>query len=157
MFREMRRTKQMLSREESIAVLEKGQTGILAVEGENGYPYAVPLNYVYKENAIYFHCAVQGHKLEGIKKNSKVSFCVVGKDQVLAEKFSTDYESVIVFGRAEILKGEEERLYALRALIEKYSVEYKEEGEKEIKKYWNQAELVKIQIAHMTGKKSIAF
>lgn len=155
MFRTMRRGKQQLTMEETREILAQGQTGILAVEGDEGYPYAVPLNYAYQNDSIFFHCAKNGHKTDGILKNPKVSFCVVGKDKVVAETFSTDYKSVIAFGRAEIIKEDEKRVYALKALIEKYSKEYEEQGEKEIEKFWNQVEIVEIQIEHVTGKRNM--
>lgn len=155
MFRTMRREKQQLTMDEAMDILNKGQTGILAVEGDEGYPYAVPLNYVYQGNSIFFHCGKKGHKTDGILKNPKVSFCVVGEDKVAAERFSTDYRSVIAFGRAEIIEEDEKRVYALKALIEKYSRGYEEQGEKEIEKFWNQVDIVEIQIEHVTGKRNM--
>ena len=86
MFREMRRNRQQLSEEESLAVLERGTSGVLAVLGDEGYPYAVPLSYVYRNGKIYFHCAKSGHKLEALKHCGKVSFCVVDQDQVKPEE-----------------------------------------------------------------------
>ena len=82
MFREMRRKKQLLALEESTAVLECGTSGVLAVLGDHGYPYAVPISYVYDGAHIYFHCAKAGHKLDAVKRNQKASFCVIGKDEV---------------------------------------------------------------------------
>ncbi len=66
MFREMRRKRQALSAQECIALLEKGSSGVLALEGDGGYTYAVPLSYLYEDNKIYFHCAKTGHKLDAI-------------------------------------------------------------------------------------------
>ena len=83
MFREMRRKKQMLSLEECVAVLDNGTSGVLAVDGDNDYPYAVPLSYVYCDSKIFFHCARSGHKLDAIARNEKVSFCVIEADQVM--------------------------------------------------------------------------
>ena len=100
MFREMRRKKQVLSKEECELVLERGTSGVLAVLGEGGYPYAVPLSYVYADGKIVFHCAKQGHKLDAIAKNDKVSFCVVDLDDIQPERYTTYFRSVIAFGRA---------------------------------------------------------
>ena len=72
MFREMRRKKQALSQEACSVVLEKGTSGVLAVSGDNDYPYAVPLSYVYDGEKIYFHCAKSGHKLDAIDRKSVV-------------------------------------------------------------------------------------
>ena len=89
MFRKMRRFNQQISLSESIEILEKGKTGVLAVLGDNGYPYAVPLNYVYENGKIYFHCAKAGHKISAMQNCEKVSFCVIDKDDVSAEEITT--------------------------------------------------------------------
>ena len=126
MFREMRRKNQLLSQEDTIAVLERGTNGILAVSGDDDYPYAVPLSYIYTNDKIYFHCAKTGHKLDGIKKNAKVSFCVVDQDQNVPEKYTTYFRSVIAFGQARILEDPAEIRTAITAIAEKYSPDYKE-------------------------------
>ena len=107
MFRTMRRKKQEMSRDRCREVLERGTSGVLAVLGDEGYPYAVPLSYVYKDSNIYFHCAKSGHKTDAIAKNNKVSFCVIDQDAVIPEEYTTNYRSVIVFGKTRILEGEE--------------------------------------------------
>ena len=73
MFRQMRRKKQALSREECEEILQQGTSGVLAVSGDDDYPYAVPMSYVFCENKIYFHCAKSGHKLDAVSRNEKVS------------------------------------------------------------------------------------
>ena len=80
MFREMRRKKQLMSIEDAKAVLERGKSGVLAVAGDDDYPYAVPVSYIYYDSKIFFHCAKSGHKLDAIERQSKVSFCVIDKD-----------------------------------------------------------------------------
>ncbi|MEG1730569.1 MAG: pyridoxamine 5'-phosphate oxidase family protein, partial [Oscillospiraceae bacterium] len=121
MFKEMRRMKQEMSKEDTQRVLERCSAGVLAVSDENGYPYALPMSYVYFEGKIYFHGAKQGHKIDAIMKNDKVSFCVIDKDEVVPEKFTTIYRSVIAFGRARILENDAERRSALEKITEKYS------------------------------------
>ena len=88
-FRPMRRKKQALSRQECEAVLKRGSSGVLALLGDGGYPYAVPLSYVYEDGRIYFHCARTGHKLDAIRKEEKASFCVIDQDRIVPEKFTT--------------------------------------------------------------------
>ena len=119
MFREMRRKRQQLSEKEAAAVLERGTSGVLAVLGDGGYPYAVPLSYVYQDGKIYFHCAGSGHKLDGIRNCDKVSFCVIDQDEVHPEKYTTYFRSVIAFGKARILEEDEKRKTIL-LLTEKY-------------------------------------
>ena len=152
MFREMRRKKQLLSKAETIEILKACTSGVLGVTGDNGYPYTVPLSYVYKDGKLYFHCAKEGHKIDGIKKNNKVTFCVIEKDEVIPSKFTTHFRSVIVFGRARILTEDSERQFALESLVEKYSPGHIEEGKREIEADWNRVCVVEVKIEHMTGK-----
>ena len=152
MFREMRRKKQLLSEAETIAILESCTSGVLAVTGDDDYPYTVPLSYAYKENKLFFHFAKTGHKIDGIERNDKVTFCIIEKDDVVQETFSTHYRSAVVFGRAKILTEDSERQYALEALLEKYSPDYFEAGQQEIENDWNNVCVAEIAIEHMTGK-----
>ena len=89
MFREMRRKGQALPAEEITAVLYRGRSGVLALSGDDNYPYALPISYVYDGNHIYFHCARSGHKLDAIQRNCKASFCVVDQDQIVPEEYTT--------------------------------------------------------------------
>ena len=102
----MRRKKQLLSDDESIEILKRGKTGVLALIGDNGYPYAVPVNYVYDNSKIYIHGAKAGHKIDSVKRCSKVSFCVIDKDDIIPEEYTTYFKSVIVFGEICILEDE---------------------------------------------------
>lgn len=151
MFREMRKKQREITKEESIKVLNSGEYGILATIGENGFPYATPLSYVYYNDAIYFHCAVEGNKLDNITFNEKVSFCVVGKTKVLPEKFSTEYESVIVFGRAFKIE-KEEKIEGLRAIAQKYSPGFTKEALEYIERAEGATCVIKIEIDRITGK-----
>lgn len=155
MFREMRRKKQLLSVVETVKILETHTSGVLAVSGDDDYPYTVPLSYTYKDNRLFFHCAKSGHKLDGIARNDKVTFCVIDKDEVVQRTFTTHFRSVVVFGRARILIEDSERRAALECLVEKYSPEFVREGQGEIKREWNNVCLVEVRIEHMTGKEAI--
>ena len=97
-FRDMRRKRQLLSEEDSIDILTKATAGTLALLGDNDYPYAVPISYVYQERKLYFHSALAGHKVDAIRKCDKASFCVIDKDEVHPEKYTTYFRSVIAFG-----------------------------------------------------------
>lgn len=155
MFREMRRKKQLLSEAEIIRILNNRTSGVFGVTGDDGYPYTVPLSYVYEDGKLYFHCAKEGHKIDGIRRNEKVSFCVIDKDEIIPEKFTTHFRSVIVFGRARILVEENERQFALECINAKYSPDFREEGLKEIEKDWDRVCVVEIIIEHITGKTAI--
>lgn len=154
MFREMRRKRQQLPAEESIAILERMTNGVLALCGDEGYPYAVPVSYVYAGGKIYFHSAVKGHKVDAIVRNGRVSFCVVERDDVRPSEFTTYFKSVVVFGKARILTDETEKHTALDLLADKYSPG--EPGrEAEIAKGFHHLLMVEITVEHITGKESI--
>lgn len=151
MFKEIRRKDRKVEPSEAIDILKKCEYGILSTVDENGYSYGVPLSYVYANDSIYFHSAVEGHKLENIKNNDKVSFCVVGQTDVLPDKFSTKYESVIIFGRAKEV-FEDEKKEALLELIKKYSVDYMEKGKAYIENASLRTKVIKVSIDHISGK-----
>lgn len=113
----MRRILQKLSDAEAVEILRRGTTGVLGLADEAGQPYTVPLNYVYHEGHIYFHCAAEGKKLELIRRNPKVSFCVIGRDTLVPEKWTTRYESVIVTGTARQLETRQEKRDAMLILM----------------------------------------
>jgi hypothetical protein len=96
-----------------------------------------------------------GHKIDAIKKNQKVSFCVIEKDEVIQETFTTHFRSVIIFGRIKIITENSEKKYALECLVEKYSPQFKNEGEKEIEREWSRVCAAELKIEHMTGKAAI--
>ena len=151
MIRKIRRKDREIHTETAEQILANGEYGFLATAGSDGQPYGVPLNYVYKNNSLYFHCALEGHKLDNIAANNKVSFCVVGRTKVLPDKFSTEYESALVFGTASVITGSE-RTRALMDLIEKYSPDFIEEGKKTITQYDEKTKIIKVDIHHISGK-----
>lgn len=149
--REIRRKDREISTRQIIDILKEGEFGVLSTVGDDGQPYGTPLNYLYQNEAIYFHCAVRGLKLDNIKNNTKVSFCVVGSTVVLPSTFGTEYESAIIFGRAAEIDGPE-RYNALIGLLEKYCAGYIEEGKKYIEKQDKNTKVIKITIEHISGK-----
>lgn len=155
MFREMRRLKQQLSDAESVEILQRCTSGVLAVTGDDGYPYAVPLSYVYRDGAVWFHCAVTGHKLDAIARNGKASFCVIDQDRVIPEKLTSAYRSVIVFGRAHILEDEAEARRAARWLGEKYDPANRSDMDREIDGALSRMRMIRLDVEHMTGKEGI--
>lgn len=154
MFIKMRRDKQSLSQEQIVEVLNRQTSGVLGVNGYQGFPYTVPLSYAYKDGKLFFHCAKEGHKLDSIKKDNKVTFCLIDKDEIVEEKFDTLFRSVIIFGRAYILTEENEKQIALEVILKKYSPGFLKEGLEYIKNQWNRVCIVKVDIEHMTGKAS---
>lgn len=156
MFRKMRRTKQQLSRQECLDILSAATHGVLAVHGDGGYPYAVPMSYVLWEDRIYLHCAGEGHKLDAVKANGKVSFCVVAQDDVIPETYSTDYRSVIVFGRAAVVEDPEVKRAAIIRLAKKYAPDNSPAHmNTEIDDSFARLVVLEITPEHISGKESL--
>ena len=153
--RAMRRKDKEIGTDEAINLLTKCEYGVLSTVGNDGQPYGVPLNYTYKDNCIYFHCALKGHTIDNIDDNPKVSFCTVGNTEVLPSEFSTNYVSAVAFGVASEVQGTE-RYDALVLLLEKFSPGFIEEGKKYIEKLDKVTKVIKIQIQHISGKKAPA-
>ena len=153
MFRKMRRFRQQLSDEETIKILENGKTGILSVNGDDGYPYTVPLNYLYKDGKIIIHGAKAGHKYDAMKNSDKVCFCVIDQDEVVPEKVTNYFRSVVVFGRVKIIEDETLRREAALAIGRKFGPE--EAVQEDMKRSYNNVVMYEINIEHMTGKEAI--
>lgn len=151
MFRKMRRIKQQLSEEECIQILQDEKRGFLSVLGENDYPYGIPLNYVYNNNKIIFHSAMEGHMIDSVKKHDKVSFCVIDSGQKVEDEWYYIFKSVIVFGKINFIEDEDEKIRKLTLLGNKYFPS-KEYTEGEINKFLEKTMVLELDIEHMTGK-----
>lgn len=153
MARHMRRFKQQLPAVEAVRILRKGKYCVMAVSGDESYPYAVPVNYVYDGTAIFIHSAAQGHKIDALRRNPKCTLCVVDKDDVIPEEFTSYFRSVIVFGKAHFVETTDEKIAALRLLGDKYSPGIKPEDE--IARFIKSVCIVRIDIDRVTGKEAI--
>lgn len=153
MERKMRRFKQQLTIEDTVKILQNGRECVMAVAGDDDYPYAVPVNYVYDGKKIYIHAAVAGHKIDAIKRNRKLSLCVIEKSDIAPEKFTTYFRSAIVFGTARLIETTDEKVEALRKLCEKYSPGL--DPTAEIEKFIKTVAIIEITIDSLTGKQSI--
>jgi len=147
----MRRQDREITQPEAIELLQKGEYGVLSMCTPANEGYGVPLNYAWYLNNIYFHCAREGSKLENLKENNKVSFCVVGNTELLPSSFGTLYESIIAQGSTSEVEGTEKR-EALQQLIEKYSSDYVPEGNEYIDKMYNSVMVLKLTVKSITGK-----
>ena len=156
MFQTMRRKRQELSREDTAAILERRTSGVLALAEEGGFPYAVPLSYVYTGDKLYFHCAKSGHKLDAIRRNEKVSFCVIDQNKIVPDEYTTYFRSAIVFGELRVMEDGPEKRAAIEALAAKYDPEGPADGrQKEIDREWGALCVLEMKISHMTGKEAI--
>ncbi len=154
-FREMRRKRQQLAEEESIGILRKATAGTLALLGDDGYPYAVPISYVYADDKLYFHSALIGHKVDAIRNCDKASFCVIDKDDVQPAKYTPFFRSVIAFGRIHIIEDEQEKLETARLLGDRYNPNQEEALQKELEKGFARMLMIRFDIEHLTGKEAI--
>lgn len=155
MFREMRRNKQALSREAIEEILNRATSGVLAVNGDDGYPYTVPVSHVYESGTLYFHSAASGHKVDGIRGDDRVSFCVIDQDQVVPEELTTYFRSAVVFGRARIVEDETVKRHALALLGQKYSSGFPEKTRAAIARELKTVTIVEIAVEHMSGKEAV--
>ena len=152
MFAEMRRQDRLLSQEEAVAILDRGSHGILSLHDTSGYPYGVPVSYVYHDGRIYLHCARgAGQKAKDLAADPRVCFTVVGQVEVMPEKFGAKYESVIAFGRARELEGEDKQA-ALEQIIGKYSAAYRDAGLQYIANAFEKTGVYEITVERLTGK-----
>lgn len=152
MDKEMRRNEKAIPKEECLEALAAAEYGVLSTVSTDETPYGVPMNFAYADGAIYFHCALQGHRLENLAKNKNGCLTVVDSVQLMPEKFSTKFRSVIVFGPVSIAEGKEEKLKGIRAIAQKFSPQYQKEGEEYIASAFDNMHVLKMDIEKMTGK-----
>ena len=149
--KELRRKDRAITEAEAVALLNKAEYGVLSTVSENGKPYGVPLNFCIINHCIYFHCAVEGQKIDNIKQNKLVSFCAVGNTELLPDKFGTKYESIIVSGEVEEVFDMNKQM-AMEGLLHKYSPEFFDKGIKYIEGLREKTRVFKITINKLTGK-----
>ena len=153
MFRKMLREKQALSMEECATILKKEPRGVLSLLGDGGYPYGLPIDFLYCEESgkIYFHCGKKGHKLDAISACDKASFCVYDEGYREAGDWALNIKSVIVFGRIRVLDVPEQVLDITRRLSFKYTkdADYIEE---EIRKFAAVTLCLELTPEHISGK-----
>lgn len=151
-FRAIRRQDRTWDETEARQLLERGEYGFLALCSPEGYGYGIPMSYAADGDTLYFHCAPEGHKLEAVDGNDRVSFCVVGPTRVIPGKFTTNYSSVHLFGRIERVEEPEQRLRALRLLVKKYAPGFEERAEKYIAGSFGRTVVLRLDIEHLSAK-----
>ncbi len=152
--REMRRYKQALTPAECDIVLGRNTSGVLAMTEEDGFPYAVPLSYVWKDGRAYFHWATAGRKLDAVHRDDRVSFCVIDQDEIVPGEYTTYFRSVIVFGRVRILGDPGEKRRAIEALSQKYRPGFPETMAAEIDGFWDRFCVAELSAEAVTGKQA---
>lgn len=155
MFKPLRREKNKMADLEAHKILEAGEYGVLAVLDTDGYPYAIPVNYVSDGDKLWVHCAQEGAKIEAIIAYPQVSFTVVGRHAVDAKRFSSDYESVICFGKAHIMEDAALKIEVLQQFISKYAPTYMDSGYKYVNNDHMKTAVIEIVLEHISGKTNI--
>ena len=149
--KELRRKDRAIMEEEAMALLSSAEYGVLSTVSDNGQPYGVPLNFCVIGRCIYFHCAIEGRKINNIKHNNSVSFCTVGNTEILPDQFGTKYESAIVSGEIEEVFDDNKQI-ALEGLLHKYSSGFFDKGLKYIEALGEKTRAFKITIRSLSGK-----
>ena len=156
MFRPMRRSAQALGMDACKEVLSRGTSGVLALLGDGGWPYAVPMSYAFDGEKLYFHCAREGHKLDAIRREARASFCVVDRDDVKPAEYTSYFRSVIIFGRVRVLEDEAQKRAAIELLARRYFPEDSAENRRRaIEREWAGLCMLEMDIEHMSGKEAI--
>jgi nitroimidazol reductase NimA-like FMN-containing flavoprotein (pyridoxamine 5'-phosphate oxidase superfamily) len=153
MFRELLRKNKKVTDEKCKEILANKKRGVLSVCTKEGYPYGMPMNHFFDEDegCIYFHCGKEGHRLDCIKENPKVSFCVVEKGLKKENHWACNFNSVIVFGKIQIIDDLEIIEKVCRKLSYKFTSD-EDYIEKEIKAFSAKTLLLKLNIEHICGK-----
>jgi len=149
----IRRQDHLLNEEQALDLLRNGEYGVLSMQAEEGGAYGVPINYVWDgKDCLYLHGAPEGRKLRCMALCNRVSFCVVGKTQVIAEEFTTRYESIVLKCRASTRLEDEEKIQALSLLLKKYAPAHHEAGMKAAERSFPRTEIIRLEILEMSGK-----
>ena len=153
MFRPMRRKEKEIGTEEARELLRTSRRGVLAVNGDDGYPYAVPINFHYDEtnDKVYFHGSRVGHKIDSLKKCDKICFTVIGQETVKEEAWAPYVKSAIVFGRCRMIEDREETLKTLKRLAMKYYPD-EQTADDEIDRCAKAVQMFEIEIEHISAK-----
>lgn len=152
MARTMHHKERQLPAEETKMLLGRGKEGILAVNGDEGYPYAVPVNYIYMDNAIYIHSAQHGYKIEAAAANPKVCFTVILSSEIIEADTTTKYESVIAVGNASVLSDEAQKRKIMEEIVRRLAPSNISGGFQTVEKLLSSVGIIKIDIAELTGK-----
>lgn len=148
----VRRQDRLMDEQRALQLLRTAEYGILSMVSENG-GYGIPVNYVWDgRDSIYIHCAPEGRKLRALASNPNVSLCIVGNVNLLPDKFTTEYESALFFGKACVHLSEEERMKALHLLIDKLSADFREVGDKYARKSFHRVEIIRVDFTGFSGK-----
>ncbi|MEG0217294.1 MAG: pyridoxamine 5'-phosphate oxidase family protein [Raoultibacter sp.] len=151
----LRRKRQKLDAADVEAILTSCTSGVLSVNDSDGFPYAVPLSFAYSANTLYFHCATHGQKLDALAADDRACFTVIAADEIVPEKFTTKFRSVIAQGHTHLVEDATEKRQALEMLVAKYSPTFKAAGAKTIAEEWTHTQVIRLDIESICGKEGM--
>ena len=148
----MHKASRQLSDAETLEILKKGDHGTLSVQGDDGYPYSTPVNYIMVDNKLYIHSAPYGYKIECLERNTKCCFSAIISAKIIPSKITAAFESVIMTGNAVFIEDQAEKRAALEAFVTQKHPGYEEVGFKMIDKQIEKTAVMRIDPISMTGK-----
>lgn len=155
MKRAMRRSNLAMTEEETLSLIKSCRFAVLSLTDTDGLPYGVPLDYVFKDNALYFHGAKEGRKIDAMKRNPNGCAVILGDTEVIPEKFGRKYASAIVEGPIELIDDPETKRQVMTWVVETNSPDYMEKGKAIIEKMLDRALIYKMQMETVSGKHGI--
>jgi nitroimidazol reductase NimA-like FMN-containing flavoprotein (pyridoxamine 5'-phosphate oxidase superfamily) len=151
--KKIRRQDRLLEEDRAREILRSAEYGILSLADSDDTVYGIPINFVWDgQTSLYIHCAPEGRKLRCMESHPQVSFCVVGRVNLLPSKFTTEYESIVLTGEAHTDLSDDERLHALTLLLGKLSPDDLDNGLKYAEKSFHRVKIVRIDITAWSGK-----
>ncbi|MEG1397998.1 MAG: pyridoxamine 5'-phosphate oxidase family protein [Raoultibacter sp.] len=151
----LRRRKQKLSDAEVETILSNCTSGVLGMIDPDGFPYTVPLSFAFEKNRFYFHSATHGHKISALTADDRASFTVIASDEIVPEKFTTKFRSVIAQGHAHLVEDAAEKRHALELLVAKYSPTFEAAGAETIAKEWDCTQVIRLDVENICGKEGM--
>ena len=144
----------ILSEEDTLALLQEAEHGVLATVNQKGQPCTTALNHIYVDGVLYFHSGPRGEKLDNIRANTEVSYFITGIADVIYDQFTTAFSSVVVNGVMQVIDDPEEKLIALTSLVDRFSSEIipKDVIYDFIAKGVDCVEMLRLTPEHITGK-----
>ena len=149
---EMRRKDRRLDRQTALSLLEQCEYAVVSTVTEDGTPYGIPVSPVLEGRNLYFHCALEGRKLENIKNNPSVCVACVGKTKLVPEKFTTEYQSAVAFGTASMVEDEKEKIRILYLLCQKYAASNLQSFDQAVSRSLHRTGICKIELTEISAK-----
>lgn len=141
--------------EETLSLIRSCRFAVLSLVDPDSLPYGVPLDYIYRDNDLYFHGAKEGRKIDSIKMNPKGCAVIPGDTDVVPEKFGREYTSAIVEGPIELIDDPEMKRQVMTWVVESNSLDHQEKGKAIIEKMLDRVLIYKMHLETVSGKHGI--